>query len=541
MAYLPPALAVDAPGAIGRPIPGGELALADVDGAGVGELVYRGPNVMLGYAESRADLALGRTVHELRTGDLARIDERGLFEIVGRRARFVKPFGLRVDLDRLERLLADDGIEASCAGDDRHVVVAARRARPALVAGIVQRVTGLPPAAIAVHEVDDLPRLANAKPDHRAVLALGAAPPVRSLPGTVPHVFAATFGGAAVGDDDTFASLGGDSLSYVELSLALEELLGDLPEDWPALTVGDLERRRRDVAGSSPPRMAAVETTVALRAAAITMIVATHAALADLKGGAHVLLAVAGWNFARFQLPVTGRRLATAIGRIAVPTAAWVAAMAVLSGGTYAVTNVLLVHTLVGEAVWSERWRFWFVEALVVALAGAGAVAAVPAVRRLERRRPFEVAAAVLAATLVLRWAAASAATVRRPQEVVWCFALGWAANRARTTGHKLAVSAVALVAVPGFFGQPAREAVVVAGLLLLVWVRTVPVPRPLHRVAGALAAASLAIYLTHWSVYPAVRDATGSPALATVGALALGLAVHASGRRLRGIGRIGR
>lgn len=539
MAYLPPELALEAPGAIGRPIPGGALRLEDVDEAGVGELIYRGPNVMLGYAESAADLALGRIVEELRTGDLARVDDRGLFEIVGRRARFVKPFGLRVDLDELERLLADEGIEALCAGDDRHVVVAARHASAARVAATVQRAVGLPAAAVSVHEVDELPRLANGKPDHATVLALGAAPALRSAPGSVHRLFATTFGGVAVGDDDTFASLGGDSLSYVELSLALEEAIGSLPEDWPALTVGELERRRRDVA--RPTRAAAVETTVVLRAAAITMIVATHAALTDLKGGAHVLLAVAGWNFARFQLPVAGRRLGTAIARVAVPTAAWIGLLVVLSGGTYALTNVLLVHTLVGEAVWSERWRFWFVEALVVALVVAGVALAVPAVRRLERRRPFGFAAGVLVATLALRVVAVSDASVRRPQEVVWCFALGWAAHRAGSTWQKVVVSAVAVAAVPGFFGQPLREAVVVAGLLLLVWVRTLPVVRPLHRVAGALAAASLTIYLTHWSVYPQVRDATSSPALATVAALGLGLAVHAAGRRLRRIGPIGR
>ena len=61
MAYLPPALAAGHPQAIGRAIPGGHLELRPVDGApdGVGELVYRGPNVMLGYATEQADLALG--------------------------------------------------------------------------------------------------------------------------------------------------------------------------------------------------------------------------------------------------------------------------------------------------------------------------------------------------------------------------------------------------------------------------------------------------------------------------------------------------
>ena len=61
MAYLPPHLAATRPEAIGVPIPGGsfEIDPSDAGDPDEGELVYRGPNVMLGYASSRRDLALG--------------------------------------------------------------------------------------------------------------------------------------------------------------------------------------------------------------------------------------------------------------------------------------------------------------------------------------------------------------------------------------------------------------------------------------------------------------------------------------------------
>ena len=88
MAYLPPDLATDHPGAIGVPVPGGAFRIEPVPGLADGELVYSGPNVMLGYAESPGDLALGRTVTELRTGDLARKNSAGLYEVCGRRSRF---------------------------------------------------------------------------------------------------------------------------------------------------------------------------------------------------------------------------------------------------------------------------------------------------------------------------------------------------------------------------------------------------------------------------------------------------------------------
>jgi acyl-CoA synthetase (AMP-forming)/AMP-acid ligase II len=106
MAYLPPEIARRRPSAIGRPIPGGCLELRPVEGLpdGVGELVYRGPNVMLGYATADADLAMGATLAELPTGDIGRFHaDDGVFEFVGRRSRFVKPFGVRVDLDLRSR------------------------------------------------------------------------------------------------------------------------------------------------------------------------------------------------------------------------------------------------------------------------------------------------------------------------------------------------------------------------------------------------------------------------------------------------------
>lgn len=268
-----------------------------------------------------------------------------------------------------------------------------------------------------------------------------------------------------------------------------------------------------------------------LRAAAIVLIVATHAAVVDLKGGAHLLLAVAGWNFARFQLPVSGRRLATSIGRVAAPTAAWVAVLLVVTD-TYDAANLFLVHTQVGEAVWDERWRFWFIETLVQALVVVGALVSLPPLRRLERRRPFEVALAALALTLVLRVVSVHDGSVRRPQEVVWFFVLGWVVQRATTVPQRLLVTAIAVVAVPGFFGQPWREAIVVLGITALVWCRSIPVVRPLHRGVAVLASSSLAVYLTHWHVYPTVRD-WSSPALAVVASFAVGIAVHAGARRL--------
>lgn len=135
MAYLPPEQAREHPDSVGIPIPNGRFELADEHGqpfdavGRVGELVYRGPNVMLGYAEGPEDLALGDVQRGvLRTGDLAERDQHGLWYIRGRTKRFVKVFGNRIGLDEVEGFLRGHGLEVRVTGRDDLLVVAATEA-----------------------------------------------------------------------------------------------------------------------------------------------------------------------------------------------------------------------------------------------------------------------------------------------------------------------------------------------------------------------------------------------------------------------------
>ena len=87
----------------------------------IGEMVYEGPNVTLGYAQSREDLLLGDERHSvLHTGDMAKMDEDGCFYIVGRKKRFLKLWGYRVGLDECENLIKSAfEVECACTGDDK--------------------------------------------------------------------------------------------------------------------------------------------------------------------------------------------------------------------------------------------------------------------------------------------------------------------------------------------------------------------------------------------------------------------------------------
>ena len=525
MAYLPPSMAERRAGAVGIAIPGGSFRLAPVEGAAPdeGELVYAGPNVMLGYAEDPADLALGRTVEELRTGDLARIGDDGVVEIVGRLRQFVKVFGLRLDLRRLGDQLAEHGIDAECLGDDDGLAIAVLDDHdPVNVRALLAERTGLPQAAIAVAAIAELPRLANGKVDAatliRTVRAHGGPAPQDAAAGSVADVLGRLLG-TTPGPGDTFVSLGGDSLTYVEASIALEERLGRLPHDWHLRTIADLD----DETAAGPERRGTrIETGVLLRAVAIVLVVGNHAGAFMVSGGAHVLFAAVGFNIARFQLAsgTWGRSLA----RILVPSVIWIGGAALLQD-RFHLSHALLVHGLVDG---TGRWIYWFIEALVQVLVVTALAMRVPAIRRFEQRRPLGFPALLLVPALAVRFDLVEVGPERfavfRPHEIAWIFLLGWMAARSRTGLHRAAVSAGALAAVPGFFGNPSREAVVLAGMLLLVWVPTIRVPRWLPRLAGPLASGSLYIYLTHAQVYLPLRDR--SSVLALVASLIVGLAV---------------
>jgi acyl-CoA synthetase (AMP-forming)/AMP-acid ligase II len=172
-------------GSAGRAIPGGAIEIHDpADEAGHGptlgpgedgEVWYRGPNVMLGYATTRDELALGDELGGLlRTGDIGRLDSEGCLTITGRVKRIGKLFGVRVDLDAIERQLSTESPTAVIEGENQLViftVVAADADDTVLAALVHQLATQLrvQQRAIVVKPVEALPRTSSGKVDYPAL------------------------------------------------------------------------------------------------------------------------------------------------------------------------------------------------------------------------------------------------------------------------------------------------------------------------------------------------------------------------------------
>ncbi|TWT47456.1 AMP-dependent synthetase/ligase [Botrimarina hoheduenensis] len=104
-------------GTVGRPLPGVEVRIAED-----GEVLVRGPNVMLGYWNNPA--ATAETLREgwLHTGDLGQLDSEGFLTIVGRKKELlVLSTGKKVAPASVEaRLGASPWIEQACVFGEGH-------------------------------------------------------------------------------------------------------------------------------------------------------------------------------------------------------------------------------------------------------------------------------------------------------------------------------------------------------------------------------------------------------------------------------------
>ncbi len=174
MSYLPFEDAGNKYASIGIPIPGGifsirdendnEILSPDVDG----ELVYIGENVCMGYAETPSDLIKGDENHGiLHTGDIARRDTDGFYYITGRKKRFVKVWGNRVNLDAIEQLVKPISADCACVGiDDAITVFITDYSLANKVKTLLAEKTGLNIRAFKVKFVPSIPKKPSGKIDY---------------------------------------------------------------------------------------------------------------------------------------------------------------------------------------------------------------------------------------------------------------------------------------------------------------------------------------------------------------------------------------
>ena len=175
MSYLNPKFAYTKIGSIGKALDGCKFEIIDENGKVItephkeGELVFVGPNVTLGYADSCSDLAKGdERGGRLNTGDIGYFDEEGFYFITGRKKRFLKIFGNRVNLEDVDKLIFEKfcNLDFATYGIDDHLYIFLtehdKEKQDKVLDYVVEKLK-LHPSAFKVVVLDKIPRNESGK------------------------------------------------------------------------------------------------------------------------------------------------------------------------------------------------------------------------------------------------------------------------------------------------------------------------------------------------------------------------------------------
>ncbi len=549
MAYVPPALLPAHADCIGIAIPGGHMRIEAPDGRAItapgetGALVYSGPNVMMGYADAPADLARPRGGTDLATGDMASFTADGLIRLEGRARRFSKIAGLRIGHEAIEWALRNKGFDAAVTGTDTAITLHIAGNAPAGATALAAEAAGLPERYVRLSPRETLPRLASGKIDYRALAEMPEAALAEPASEGLLEAFRAALYPTTVTAADSFESLEGDSLAYVQASLAVEKRLGELPDGWEALPVATLEAMARKAALRAPARerLGRIESHIVLRALAILLIVVHHATLWPIPGGAAALMLLVGYGLARFHgealFEGRGRAVLLPMLRNLLPYGVVLAAYA-LAWEKIPWASLLLAGNL-GFADPAQQtmlpFQFWFVEAYAQLCLAVAALFAVPQARKAIARHPFAWGFGFLFAAFALRYAVPLVYDIGGRKifllsYVLWLPVLGWCACLAETKGQKRLLLAAAglLCPIAAYTGGNWQGAWILymlqfAVLAILLEMPQFRLPRLAIPAVMMVSAASYHIYLVH-RIVPELLELDGRGPLGIIASIAVGL-----------------
>ena len=175
ISYLPHQMFEKKIGSIGIPIPSGNLYIKKMkkielaNNNEIGELIYRGENVFLGYANSYKSLIKSDCQNGvLKTGDIAYVDRDGYFFLYGRIKRIAKIFGSRINLDDIERMLLLKNLKAACISNDQKLFIFIQKLKKYdyVDSTFISRLVNIPSRFIELLKIDKFPLNKNKKLDY---------------------------------------------------------------------------------------------------------------------------------------------------------------------------------------------------------------------------------------------------------------------------------------------------------------------------------------------------------------------------------------
>ena len=100
------------------------MALKKTKNSKIGEILYKGKNVFIGYSLGYSDLKEKVNKNKiLKTGDMGWKDKDGYYFLSGRKNRFTKIAGFRINLDDIKEVLRKEHINAELADHNKKIII----------------------------------------------------------------------------------------------------------------------------------------------------------------------------------------------------------------------------------------------------------------------------------------------------------------------------------------------------------------------------------------------------------------------------------
>lgn len=524
----------------------------------------RGPHVASLRVDEHGLHALCDADGWLQTNDLGHLKD-GYLYFDGRADDLINCGGVKIVPDLLEeRIRAKRGggarIAVARVRDESRgeAVLVATEGGPGTLAGLQEIASaalielGVSAAGnLHVRHVDSIPVTATGKPLRRELSAGFRLEPAEAPPAAVSGdarsvhaLFVGIFAGAAIGPQDSFESLGGDSLRYIRFSIEFERRFGFSPAKWETLPVAELQRRvdQQRTEGKARAFWRLLEPGTLLRAIAIFVIIGRHSGsfvYSRHYAAGFLLFALGGYALGRFQLPEVLRKgsIRSILGTVvvvAIPTLLLTIPTQIMIR-TFEPLQYVLLSNFLDPTIPSRASgvHFYFAEIYVQLFLLSALLLSSARIRAVFDRQPFLGAVALVFVAEVLRIAIGhywdtNYLFQRVPQYFAGAFALGMVVALARTQREKLFT--LALLAMYSFprWGLEWSTLLFGGGLLLTLYVPTLKVPFFVKSVVAEVASASIFIYLIHYQMNNVVRKIVGPdhPWVALVSAISVGIAL---------------
>ena len=167
MAILPAEDVIEKYESVGKPVESGSISIGSDNSPD--EIVFEGPNVMLGYAEKFEDLDLGDLQNGiLHTGDLGRLENNYLY-ITGRLKRLAKINGVRVNLQEIEQKIQKLISVVVVEGDNKMLIFTTEASERIQLIGDLLADEGFLQRDYQIHQISEFPTLSSGKIDYQAL------------------------------------------------------------------------------------------------------------------------------------------------------------------------------------------------------------------------------------------------------------------------------------------------------------------------------------------------------------------------------------